>query len=124
MQYNYIRVIPALNFDDFERLEVLNLSYNSITPASIRSLYSLKRIKNLDLQANNLVTIPEDIYKLESLEDLNLSSNQFASNSSLVNPQLLFKALGQIRKLKRLNLSRNKFVMFHAEMLNRDSDYQ
>lgn len=49
LQYNYIRVIPALNFDDFERLEALNLSYNSITPASIRSLYSLKKLKNLDL---------------------------------------------------------------------------
>lgn len=72
--------------EDFERLEVLNLSYNQITPASIRSLYSLSKLKNLDLQANNLVTIPEDISKLETLEDLNLSSNQFTSNSSLVNP--------------------------------------
>lgn len=86
LQYNYIRVIPALEPNDFERLEVLNLSYNSITPASIRSLYTITRLKNLDLQANNLVTIPEDISKLENLEDLNLSSNLFASNSSLVNP--------------------------------------
>ena len=39
LQYNYIRIIPSLSFDDFERLEVLNLSYNSVTPASIRSLY-------------------------------------------------------------------------------------
>lgn len=124
LQYNYIRVIPALEPSDFERLEVLNLSYNSITPASIRSLYTITRLKNLDLQANNLVTIPEDISKLENLEDLNLSSNLFASNSSLVNPQLLFKALGQIKKLKRLNLSRNKFVQFHAELINRETDFQ
>ena len=60
---------------------------------------------------------------MEGLEDFNLSSNQFASNSSLVNPQLLFKAMGQIKKLKRLNLSRNKFVMFHAELLKRDVDF-
>jgi Leucine-rich repeat (LRR) protein len=94
LQYNYIRVIPPLSNDDFERLETLNLSYNSITPASIRSLYTIKKLRNLDLQANNLVTLPEDIGRLQNLEDLNLSSNQFASNSSLVNPQLLFKAIG------------------------------
>ena len=94
LQYNYIRIIPSLNNDDFERLETINLSYNSITPASIRSLYSLKKLKSLDLQANNLVTLPEDIKKFENLEDLNLCSNQFSSNSTLVNPALLFKAIG------------------------------
>jgi Leucine-rich repeat (LRR) protein len=94
LQYNYIRTIPTLNPDDFERLETLNLSYNSLTPASIRSLYTLKKLKTLDLQANNLVTLPEDIGKFENIEDLNLSSNQFSSSSSLVNPALLFKAMG------------------------------
>jgi len=116
-------MVPALQPDDFERLESLNLSYNSITPASIRSLYSIRRLKTLDLQANNLVTLPEDIGKFENLEELNLASNQFSSGSSLVNPALLFRALGNIRKLKRLNLSRNKFSAFHAEMLNKDSDF-
>lgn len=124
LQYNYIRLIPQLQPDDFERLETLNLSYNSISPASIRSLYSLKKLKVLDLQANNLVTIPEDIGRLSFLEDLNMSLNQFSSGSSLVNPSLLFKALGQIPRLKRLNLSRNKFQAFHPEMLNRETDYQ
>lgn len=75
LQYNYIRAIPPLARDDFERLETLNLSYNSITPASIRSLYLLKRLRHLDLQANNLVTLPEDISKLNEIEELNLSSN-------------------------------------------------
>ena len=78
----------------------------------------------LDPQANNLVTIPEDIGRLSFLEDLNMSLNQFSSGSSLVNPSLLFKALGQIPRLKRLNLSRNKFQAFHPEMLNRETDYQ
>jgi len=68
-------VIPSLSSDDFEKLETINLSYNSITPASIRSLYTLKKLKSLDLQANNLVTLPEDIKKFENLEELNLSSN-------------------------------------------------
>ena len=123
LQYNYIRTIPTLGPDDFERLETLNLSYNSLTPASIRSLYTLKKLRTLDLQANNLVTLPEDIGKFEQLEELDLSSNQFSSSSSLVNPALLFKAMGQIPKLKRLNLGRNKFSAFHAEMLNKDADF-
>jgi hypothetical protein len=38
--------------------------------------------------------LPEDIGKFESLEELNLASNQFSSQSSLVNPALLFKAMG------------------------------
>ena len=104
-------------------METLNLSYNSITAASIRSLYTIRKLKYLDLQANNLVTLPEDIGKFDNLEELNLSSNQFSSASSLVNPALLFRALGSIAKLKRLNLSRNKFASFHAEMLNKDSDF-
>ena len=57
------------------QLETLNLSYNSITPASIRQLYNLRKLKVLDLQANNLVTLPEDIRLFENLEELNLSSN-------------------------------------------------
>ena len=123
LQYNYIRLIPQLKPEDFEKLEQINLSYNSITPASIRSLYNLKKLKTLDLQANNLVTLPEDISRLNNLEELNLSSNQFASNSSLVNPQLLFKALGSIPKLKRLNIARNKFSEFHGELLNPQQDF-
>jgi len=70
-----IRLIPTLSPDDFERLETLNISFNSITPASIRSLYTLRKLKNLDLQANNLITLPEDIGRLTMLEELNLSSN-------------------------------------------------
>jgi len=123
LQYNYIRVIPSLATDDFERVETLNLSFNSLTPASIRSLYTLKKLKSLDLQANNLVTLPEDVSRMVNLEELNLSSNQFSSGSSLVNPSLLTKAIGQIPKLKRLNLSRNKFQAFHGDMLQKDSDF-
>lgn len=80
----------------------------------------MRKLRSLDLQANNLVTLPEDISKFDKLEDLNLASNQFSSASTLVNPALLFKAIGQVPKLKRLNLSRNKFTAFHAEMLNKD----
>ena len=48
------------------------------------------------------------------LEELNLSANSFSSYSTLVDPNALFKALSTIPMLKKLNLSRNKFVEFHS----------
>ena len=109
--------------EDFPKLEVLNLSYNQITPASIRHLYLLPRLKNLDLQGNNLVTLPEDMKELKMLEELNLSSNLLSTASTLINPAILMKVLGQIPRLKRLNLSRNKLQGLHFELLNRDEDF-
>ena len=41
-----------------------------------------------------------------------------------MNPALLFKAIGEIPRLKRLNLARNKFSALHAEMLNKDNDFR
>ena len=48
------------------------------------------------------------------LEELNLSANDFSSSSTLVDKDALFKALSTIPMLKKLNLSRNKFVEFHS----------
>jgi Leucine-rich repeat (LRR) protein len=39
LQYNNIQTIPTLAKEDFPKLEQLNLSYNQLTPASIRHLY-------------------------------------------------------------------------------------
>jgi Leucine-rich repeat (LRR) protein len=58
---------------------------------------------------------------LYSVEELNLSSNQFSSDSALVRPSKLFYSLGAMPRLKRLNLSRNKFTAFHNEDLTIDS---
>ena len=49
LQYNMIQAVPPLAREDFPKLEILNLSYNSITPASIRNMYSCYRLKILDL---------------------------------------------------------------------------
>lgn len=58
-----------------------------------------------------------------NLEELNLSSNLFSSSSTIVNPSVLFKTLGQMPRLKRLNLSRNKFSAFHSDFLINNSDF-
>ena len=61
LQYNYILAITQFRPDDFGGLETLNISFKSISPANIRSIYTLKKLRTLDLQANNLMTLPEDI---------------------------------------------------------------
>lgn len=49
LQYNQIQNIPPLSVDDFPKLENLNLSYNNLTPSSLRNIYNLKKLKILDL---------------------------------------------------------------------------
>ena len=63
------------------------------------------------------MTLPEDLRELALIEDLNLSSNSFSSSSTIINPSIIFKALGQMPRLKRLNLSRNRFTAFHSELM-------
>lgn len=81
----------------------------------------MKKLSVLDLASNDLVTLPESLSFLDSVEELNLSSNQFSSDSTLVKPSKLFYSIGAMANLKRLNLSRNKFTSFHYEELTQDS---
>ena len=46
---------------------------------------------------------------------MNLSSNNFASMTSIYNPNKLFVTLASVPRLKRLNLSCNKLVRIHFE---------
>ena len=124
LQFNQISQIPPLGEKDFSGLENLNLSYNKLNFESIRSLYSCKNLKQLDLAANNLEQLPDDMFHFENLEDLNLSSNFFSSVPSVGSPVIVFKTIGSLRRLKRLNLSRNKFFKFHSEMLDQHNDFQ
>jgi hypothetical protein len=71
----------------------------------------------LEISSNDFCTLPSDLSGFKLLEDLNLSSNNFSSDSVLVSPGKLFFALSTIPKLKRLNLSRNKLRRFHQEDL-------
>ena len=61
--------------------------------------------------------------ELKVLEELNLSSNMLSTASTLINPSILLKVLGQIPRLKRLNLCRNKLQALHHELLVRDEDF-
>ena len=69
------------------------------------------------------MTLPDDLKELKHLEELNLSGNMLSSQSTLINPAILMKVLGQIPKLKRLNLSRNKLQGIHFDLLSREDDF-
>ena len=49
--------------------------------------------------------------------ELNLSSNNFSSDSVLVDPNHMMLSLSTISHLQKLNLSRNKLKGFHSELL-------
>ena len=63
-------MVPPLGENDFTALESLNLSYNKISAESIRNLYQCVNLKQLDLAANNLEQLPDDMFNFENLEDL------------------------------------------------------
>lgn len=67
------------------------------------------------------MTIPEDLSFLSTVQELNLSANLFASNSTIVKADKIFYSLGQMPNLKKLNLSRNKFTGFHSAELHENS---
>ena len=75
----------------------------------------LRQLRVLDLASNDFCTLPMDLSLLSHVEEINLSSNNFSTESVLVNPNKLFQAMATITNLKKLNLSRNKFKAFHAE---------
>lgn len=116
LQYNNIDHLE-LPQGSFQKLVSLKLSYNRIPPAQIAELSQLPKLKILDLASNDLCTLPSDMSFLPELEQLNLACNNFSSDSVLVSPSQLFVALSTIPKLKRLDLSRNKFTQFHVEDL-------
>eukprot|EP00058_Branchiostoma_floridae_P006016 XP_002591504.1 hypothetical protein BRAFLDRAFT_105270 [Branchiostoma floridae] len=90
----------SVNFGDFQQLEVLDLSYNSISEDSILSLGFLPRLKVLDLSYNS---ISEDsilsLGFLPRLKVLDLSYNSISEDSIL--------SLGFLPRLKVLDLSYN-----------------
>ena len=52
-----------------------------------------------------------------------MASNFFSFVPQVGSPSIIFKTLGSIKRLKRLNLSRNKFFKFHSEMLDQRNDF-
>lgn len=73
------------------------------------------------MASNDLCTLPSDLSFFAQLTDLNLSANNFSSDSVLVSPDHLFSSLATIPNLMILNLSRNKLRAFHSASLPPDN---
>lgn len=106
----------------FPKLATLHLSYNKIPPGHLLQLSLIPQLQKLEIASNDFCTLPSDLSTFVSLEELNLSSNNFSSESVLVSPGKLFLALSTIPKLRKLNLSRNKLKRFHSEDLPEDNE--
>lgn len=77
----------------------------------------MPRLEVLEIASNDLCTLPSSLFFLRNLQELDLSSNNFNSESVLVNPNQLFESLNSIPQLRKLNLSRNKLKSFHSANL-------
>lgn len=122
---------------ELENLEHLNLSYNKIEklPTSVKGLKNLKtvdlsgnklpylptnakywkKVTSLDLSDNSLKQIcVGSLPYMTALEELDLSYNQLANNTSTLKSKLY--SLKTLKNLTELNLSHNKLTSFPSDL--------
>ncbi|KAD2804403.1 hypothetical protein E3N88_37780 [Mikania micrantha] len=109
LEYNHLSGNITSNLGLLWRLEYLNLCYNKLS-GNIPMLNNLVR---LDLSSNMFSgPLPSNLGLFSRLEDLYLDDNQFTGNIPM--------SLGQLSKLKKLDLSRNSLagVLYETHFTN------
>jgi Leucine-rich repeat (LRR) protein len=114
LQYNNLNEL-TIPEESFPNLHTLHLSYDRIPRDHLFALGNLESLQVLNMSSNHLGSLPMNLSFLSSLQELNLSSNNFGSQNKA--GPALFKALSTVPFLRKLNLSRNRFSEFHAELL-------
>eukprot|EP01012_Entosiphon_sulcatum_P060000 TRINITY_DN8470_c0_g1_i1.p1 TRINITY_DN8470_c0_g1~~TRINITY_DN8470_c0_g1_i1.p1 ORF type:complete len:625 (-),score=105.41 TRINITY_DN8470_c0_g1_i1:123-1997(-) len=84
----------------FEKLETLNLSFNSLSGDVFRELSQLPRLSRLDLSCNGITELPEDLSSMTALAQLALENNKLQKPAT-------FTALGTLPSLCEVNLNFN-----------------
>ncbi|CAH1245807.1 XRRA1 [Branchiostoma lanceolatum] len=107
----------SVNFGDFQHLEVLDLSYNSMSEESILSLGFLPRLKVLHLTGNHLKSLPPEMARPHIEPDDLLEENPvwrfaaleilFLDDNKLTELQT-FASLAGLKKLKHLHMDHNQ----------------
>lgn len=115
---NKIIQLPELPEYVFRCLEILNLSFNHIPSHDLIKLASMTNLYTLDLSANELCTLPENLSGFKQLRDLKLANNLFSTDSVMFSASELFASLASIPHLKKLDISRNKLRGIHSDLLN------
>uniref|UniRef100_A0A3B3UI41 non-specific serine/threonine protein kinase n=1 Tax=Poecilia latipinna TaxID=48699 RepID=A0A3B3UI41_9TELE len=87
----------------------LDLSNNVLLEFPSAICQSLKSLTRLDLQGNQLRSLPDDLLALPSLSTLNVSRN-------CIGPMLTFNPAVTCLSLRQLNLSFNKITTFPYEL--------
>ena len=93
------------NCSSLKQLEVLDLSYNSLSEDAVIALSSIPRLRKLDLSGNNFQSLPDSMRKLRKVQELNLSSN------ALSDPAMVLR-LADMPRLRELDLENNLLRQF------------
>ena len=93
----------------FLNLSNKNLDKNNNILSEI--IQNFPNLKNIDISNNNLKSLPNEILKLEKLEIINISNNNFENFELLIENLLKLKNLHKI-KINKNNLSEDELLLF------------
>lgn len=100
---NYFTKLP--NLSSLLNLKYLSLAFNKLT--SLDSIGQYKQLKELNLNSNELTTLPLTIGNLHQLQYLNISHNKLLTLPS---------EIGQCQALKYLYIHNNHFITLPQEL--------
>ena len=86
----------------FPRLEVLNLSHNSVSASALLALAAVGGLRELDLSHNHMGALPSDWSAFRKLTRLSVADNDLRGDEAL-------SALASVPSLTELNLEANAF---------------
>ncbi|XP_038595954.1 X-ray radiation resistance-associated protein 1 [Tachyglossus aculeatus] len=120
LSFNGIRNV-CIGTEDFQYLEVLDLSYNSLSPEAIYELGILPRLKALFLTGNGLTSLPSTMaVAVQDTSVLTLITKSFILRFPVLETLMLddnhlsradvFASLAGLRRLKELNLDKNRIT--------------